>query len=98
MTNVSYEELVGAFEAANDSEEKAKDLQSQIKMIKADVADQLKEFANDHEMNPKDVKKAYNYWKEVRDQDDPSSASEDFFSLCVLIDGGISQENKQEEN
>lgn len=95
MTNVSYDELVGAFEAAFDQEEKARDLQSQIKMIKADVTEQLKEFAKDHEMDAKDVKKAFNYWKEVKDQSDPSSSSEDFFSLCVLIDGGIADENEK---
>lgn len=95
MTNVSYDELAGAFEAAYDQEEKTRDLQSQIKMIKADISDQFKEFAKDHEMDAKDVKKAFTYWKEVKDQDDPSSSSEDFFSLCVLIDGGITDENEK---
>lgn len=95
MTNVSYDELVGAFEAAYDQEEKTRDLQSQIKMIKADINEQLKEFAKDHEMDVKDVKKAFTYWKEVKDSTDPASSSEDFFSLCVLIDGGIADENEK---
>ena len=34
MTNVSYNELVGEFEAEMELEEKADALQSQIKMIK----------------------------------------------------------------
>lgn len=97
MIDVSYDQIVGTFESAFESEEKARDLQSQIKMLKTDVSEQLKEFAKDFEMDVKDVKKAYTYWKEVKDKEDPSSASEDFFSLCVLIDSGVAEENKVEE-
>lgn len=96
MTNVSYNELVGEFEAEMALEEKADALQSQIKMIKADIAKRQKGFAQDHEANKKDIAKAYKYWKEVREQDDPASASEDFFTLCVLIDGGVAAENSSE--
>ena len=96
MTNVSYNELVGEFEAEMALEEKADALQSQIKMIKADIAERQKNFAQDHEANKKDITKAYKYWKEVREQDDPAASSEDFFTLCVLIDGGVAAENSSE--
>lgn len=96
MTNVSYNELIGEFEAEMGLEEKAAALQSQIKMIKADIAERQKNFAQDHEANKKDISKAYKYWKEAREQDDPAAASEDFFTLCVIIDGGIAQDNKSE--
>lgn len=96
MTNVSYNELVGEFEAEMALEEKADALQSQIKMIKADIAERQKSFAQGHEANKKDITKAYKYWKEVREQDDPAAASEDFFTLCVLIDGGVAAENSSE--
>ena len=65
-------------------------------MIKADTAERQKNFAQDHEANKKDITKAYKYWKEVREQDDPAAASEDFFTLCVLIDGGVAAENSSE--
>lgn len=97
MTNVTYDELVGEFEAEMDLEEKAVALQSQIKMIKADIAERQKSFAKDHEANKKDITKAYKYWKEARDQDDPAAASEDFFTLCVIIDGGVSAENGESD-
>lgn len=93
MTNVSYNELVGEFEAEEQLEEKCAALQSQIKMIKADIAERQKGFANNHEMAKKDVAKAYKYWKEAKEQDDPAAASEDFFTLCVIIDGGVTAEN-----
>jgi hypothetical protein len=67
-----------------------------FKMIKADIAERQKGFAQDHEANKKDIAKAYKYWKEVREQDDPAAASEDFFTLCVLIDGGVAAENGSE--
>ena len=47
MTNVSYNELVGEFEAEMELEEKADALQSQIKMIKADIAERQKSFAQE---------------------------------------------------
>ncbi len=93
MTNVTYNELVGEFEAEEALEEKVDALKSQIKMINADIAERQKGFAQDHEMAAKDVKKAYKYWKEAKEQDDPAAASEDFFTLCVIIDGGVTNEN-----
>lgn len=96
MTNVTYNELVGEFEAEEQLEEKAAALQSQIKMIKADIAERQKGFASDHECAKKDVSKAYKYWKEAKEQDDPAAASEDFFTLCVLIDGGVAKDNASE--
>lgn len=96
MTNVSYNELVGEFEAEWALEEKIDALKSQIKMLNADIAERQKGFASDKEMQAKDVKKAYKYWKEAREQDDPAAASEDFFTLCVIIDGGVANDNASE--
>lgn len=97
MINVEYDGLVGLFEALDDIDEANSSLQLKIKTNKKEQSEQIKEYAKDHELKPADVKKAFKYWQEAREQDDPA-ASEDFFSLCVIIDGGVSAENNEASN
>lgn len=94
MINVEYDGLVGLFEALDDIDEANASLQLKVKTNKKEQSEKIKEFAKDHELKPNDVKKAFKYWQEAREQDDPAAASEDFFSLCVIIDGGVSAENE----
>lgn len=98
MINVEYDGLVGLFEALDDIDEVNSSLQLKIKTNKKEQSERIKEYAKDHELKPADVKKAFKYWQEVREQDDPAAASEDFFSLCVIIDGGVSVENSEASN
>ena len=98
MVDVSYEKLVGLFEALDDLDEANSALQLKIKTNKKDQSERIKEFAKDHECKPADVKKAFKYWQEAREQDDPAASSEDFFSMCVLIDGGITKENDEADS
>lgn len=95
MINVEYDGLVGLFEALDDIDEANASLQLKVKTNKKEQLEKIKEFAKDHELKPNDVKKAFKYWQEAREQDDPAAASEDFFSLCVIIDGGVSAENEE---
>lgn len=97
MINVEYDGLVGLFETLDDIDEANSSLQLKIKTNKKEQSEKIKEYAKDHELKPADVKKAFKYWQEARDQEDPAAASEDFFSLCVIIDGGIADENEEEE-
>jgi hypothetical protein len=93
MVDVTYDKLVGLFEALDDIDEANASLQLKIKTQKKEQSEKIKEFAKDHECKPADVKKAFKYWQEAREQEDPAAASEDFFSMCVLIDCGVTAEN-----
>lgn len=95
MINVEFGGLVGLFEALDDIDEANASLQLKIKTNKKEQLERIKEYAKDHELKPNDVKKAFKYWQEAREQEDPAASSEDFFSLCVIIDGGVAAGNAE---
>lgn len=95
MQNVETNELVGLFEAIHDNDEKIRTHKETCKMIGADSAAHFKEFAKEKELSEKNLKNAYKYYVEhvVEGED----KSDDYFTLCALVDNIDDGKEKEED-
>lgn len=93
MVNTSKEEVLGLFEAIDDNNDKIDVHKETIKMLNTDSSEQLKQFAKEKEMQVQDLKDAYKYYR--KRQKDGEAATEDFFTLCALID--LATESDEED-
>lgn len=90
MINIEFDSLIELFEEIDEYEEAINSYKLKIKSDKKEIDNIIKGFAENHEVNPKDVKKAYDYWHENKESD--SNTNDDFFTLCSIIDSGLSSE------
>lgn len=96
MQNVTTEELVGLFESIILNDEKVEDHKGTIKMINADSAKLIKDFSTDKEVDAKDVKAAYKYYKQKQNSTKKSD-SDAFFTLISLVDMAAENDAKKIE-
>lgn len=90
MTNIEFNSLVELFDEVYEYEQAIDSYRIKIKSDKKEISNMIKVFAENHEVSPKDVKKAYDYWCENQEND--SNTNDDFFTLCSIIDSGLSSE------
>jgi uncharacterized protein (UPF0335 family) len=89
---LSPAEVVGAMENMDENAEKIDQLNQQIKAIKDDTNEMVKEYAKDWETKPKDIKKAYRQYLDMKKSDEES----DFWELAALIEEGLDVEDPKD--
>lgn len=97
ISNITGEQILGLCESLKDQTDKAKDLASQIKMLKKDNSDRIKEFAKDNGLKSKYVNDLYKHYLQVVDSDQPVEESDDFYTLLSLLDAALQQEKPEED-
>lgn len=96
MQNIVTDELLGLFESIDDNNTKIDTHKETIKMLNADSAEQFKTFAEEKEIKLRDLKDAYKYYQ--RRHNDGEESSDDFFTLCALVDNAADADAEDEED
>jgi hypothetical protein len=100
MTEVNGNELLGLFESLEEQDVKVADLAGQMKMLKKDNVEKMKDFAKEKETKPKTIRKLYKDYidaKNAGDQDEVDQESDDYFTLRALLDAAMQNEGGVEE-
>lgn len=96
MRTFSVEEIEGEFEALMIEEEKIRSMQLTIKANKKDISDRIKDFAKDLETKPKEVKRAYDYYKSLQEAKPGESSTGDGYTIMAMLDAA--RDSEQTDN
>jgi len=91
---ITGEEILGFCEAVDENVEKMDVLKAQIKAITQDTDELTRTTAKDFEVKPKDLKKAY---KQYRDMKSDGAEDSDFWTLVALLEEALDAEGKGDE-
>jgi hypothetical protein len=86
---VSGQEVLGYCEAVDENKIKIDELKEQIKAITEDTGEITKATAADFEVKPKDLKKAYRQYQDMKNSDEET----DFWELCALLEQALENES-----
>jgi uncharacterized protein YoxC len=82
-------EVLGAMENMDENKKKEEALKQQIKAINEDTNEMVKAYAQDWETKPKDIKKVYKQYQDMKKSDNDDS---DFWSLTALLEEALEDE------
>jgi len=91
MRVFSIDEVIGEFEACAIEEEKINSMKLTVKASQKALADRFKAFAKNLETKPKQIKMAYNYWKEQQEAADKENTG-DAYEIMAMLDAAAAQE------
>lgn len=94
MRVFSIDEVIGEFEACAIEEEKIKSMRLTAQASKKALTDRFKAFAKDLETKPKQVKMAYNYWKEKQQATNKENTGDAYEIMAMLDAAAEAEENK----
>lgn len=77
-------------ENIEENADKIDALKQQIKAINNDTNEMVREYAKDWESKPKDIKKTYKQYLDMKKSDDDGS---DFWSLVALLEEALDAED-----
>lgn len=93
---LTKEQLIGEFEEVYENDIKISSLEEQIKVIKQDTTDRLKDFAKDNEIKElKWLKDNYKRWKDLKFNGKDPNGDEDFYTLLAMVDEAIAEESDE---
>lgn len=94
MRVFSIDEVFGEFEAYAIEEEKINSMRLTSQASKKALDDRIKAFAKNLETKPKQIKMAYNYWKEKQQATNKDNTG-DAYEIMAMIDAAAeAEENK----
>lgn len=94
---LTKDQLIGEFEEVYENDVKICSLEEQIKVIKQDTTDRLKDFAKDNEIKEiKWLKDNYKRWKDLKFNGKDPGDDEDFYTLLAMVDEAIAEETESE--
>jgi hypothetical protein len=82
---VTPSEVLGFMESVDENQAKVENLKSQIKAINDDTGELTKITSADFEVKPKDLKKAYKQYQDLKKSDTES----DFWELAALLEEAL---------
>ena len=85
---ISGEELIGYCETLDENKTKVDNLKEQIKAISEDSNEITKATASDFEVKPKDLKKVYKQYQDMKNSDEET----DFWELCAILEQALEDE------
>jgi len=88
---VTGEEILGYCESVDENTVKVDALKSQIKAITQDTDELTRMTAKEFEVKPKDLKKAY---KQYRDMKKDGAEDSDFWTLVALLEEALDSQDK----
>lgn len=95
MRVFSIDEVIGEFEACAIEEEKINSMRLTVKASQKALDDRFKAFAKNLETKPKQIKMAYNYWKEQQETANKENTG-DAYEIMAMLDAAAYAEKSKD--